>query len=140
MSPGIRNGLAGTAGLIAGGMMVAVVEAVSSLVYPFPEGLDPYDSPAMSEYVRTLPTGAFLFILAGWLLGAVVSTATGRRLAADRSPIPGLAACGLLLLATVVTLMNIAHPAWMNIAGIAVYPIGAAAVIAISEIPRVDSP
>jgi len=124
MKPAVQNIVAGVCGVVAGGIAVAGIEGISSLVYPLPDGLDPYDKPAMTEYVKQLPVGAFVFVLTAWFVGATVGVAVARRIAVGRNMVPGIVACGLLLLGTVAMLFQIPHPGWFNIAGIAVYPAG----------------
>jgi hypothetical protein len=67
----------------------------------------------MKAWVRQLPTGAFLIVLCGWVLGAFV----GGLVAAKIQPATWLrhaVLLGVLLLAaSVMNMMKIPHPAWM---------------------------
>ena len=113
------------AGLFAGGVAVALIEGVSSLVYKMPEGLDPFSKDtaqqsAFAEWIGSLPIGAFLFILAAWACGCFLGAFVARISAPNRSLIPGLIVWGFLTIASLFNLFVIPHPLWFWFAGILV--------------------
>ncbi len=106
------------AGLVAGGISVMAIEAVSSSIYRMPEGTDINDPAAVAEFVRTLPIGAFLFVLLAWSVGCFLGAFVARRLAFNRSAIPGVIAWAFFLIASIANLIMIPHPVWFAIASI----------------------
>ena len=111
------------AGLVAGFVVIACVEAVSSMVYPPPAGLDFTDSEAVNAYVTHLPLGAFLFVLAAWGAGCFLGSWLATRIAAGRRPRPGVIVGVILLAAGVVNMLMLPHPSWFWVAAFVVCPV-----------------
>ena len=105
-------------GLLAGGCVVAVVEWISGRMHPMPEGLKMDDSQAINDWIKGLPTSAFLMLLVAWGLGSFVGAFVARRIAPARSAWPAIVVCALLILATVVNLIALPHPWWLWSTGI----------------------
>ena len=59
-------------GLFTAMLLVTAIGALGRTIYPLPEGMDMKDAVAMASYVETIPTGALLFSLASWFLGALL--------------------------------------------------------------------
>ena len=111
MSPLIRRILAVVAGLIVAAVVVAGVEAASSVLYPLPEGIDHTDREAMTAAIAQLPTTAFLAVLVAWGLGALAGAWTAVRISGVA--VTGYIIGALLLAAGVANLLAIPHPVWM---------------------------
>lgn len=56
--------------VVAGGLVVLGVEALSGRVYPLPPGADLSDPQALGAAITSMPAGAFALLLAGWALAA----------------------------------------------------------------------
>ena len=104
------------AGLVAGFLVIACVEAVGTTVYPPQTGLDFTDSESIKAYVDRLPLGAFLFVLAAWGAGCLVGCWLATRLGADRRTSPGVIVGVILLAAGVANMMMLPHPGWFWVA------------------------
>jgi len=113
-----RSVLAILAGAIVAGVLIALVEAMSSAVYPPPPGIDIHDHEAMRQHVDTLPIGAFLFVLAAWAIGSFGGSWVAARLATRARLRHGLAVGALFLGAGVMNMLMIPHPWWMWVGGI----------------------
>ena len=111
----MRQFLVPIAGVFAGGLVVAVVEALGHAIYPPPpfDGRDPASVRAM---VSALPTGAFLSLVAAWTLGAFAGAAVALRLGSGR-PRDAAIVGGVLLAATLANLAVLPHPAWVMVLG-----------------------
>jgi carbon monoxide dehydrogenase subunit G len=107
-------------GILAGAIVIMLIEGISSMVHPMPEGLKVDDLEGMKAFVASLPPSAFLFVLLAWSLGLFTAGYVARRIAPLRSMRPALVACAFLLLGAIVTLFSIPHPTWFWFAGIAV--------------------
>jgi carbon monoxide dehydrogenase subunit G len=106
------------AGLLAGGLSVGAIEGLSSFVYPMPAGIELDDKEAVAAFVKSLPAGAFLFVLVAWSAGCFLGAFVARRLAPGRSAIQGAIVWAFFSIASIVNLIMIPHPAWFAIAAI----------------------
>ncbi len=106
------------AGFVAGVLVIALIEGISSMIYKMPEGLDTKDLEAMADWVSTLPVGAFLFVLSAWGCGCFVGAFVARRIAPQRSAKPGLIVWALLTIATISNLIMIPHPIWVSVVAV----------------------
>jgi len=115
----LRTFLAVLAGLIVGYVIITVFETVSTLVYPLPPGVDPMDIEALRAIVDLIPAGAFVFIIAGWGVGAFAGSWLAGRIATRYKSAHGLVVTVLLTLGGLFTLLTIPHPGWVWVVGLA---------------------
>jgi len=113
-----RKILAVVAGLVTGFVLVACIEAIGYIFYPPPAGLDMTSTEQMGAYIQTLPTGAFLFVLAAWTIatfgGGLVAC-----LVAKTKPMMFASIIGFCLLAaSVFNLVMHPHPTWFSISAV----------------------
>ena len=113
-----RSVLAILVGAVVAVVLIAVVEALSSAIYPLPPDLDIHDHEAMRQHIDTLPIGAFLLVLAAWAIGSFGGSWVAARLATRVRLVHGLVVGALFLLAGIMTMLTIPHPWWMWVGGI----------------------
>lgn len=101
--------------------IIILVEQVSGRMYPPPPGLDPGDRVAMTTFMTSLPTGAFLMILVAWGLGTFAGAWVCGRTAGRAKPAHGLALATLLAFAGMTNMLVIPHPIWMWPSAFAVF-------------------
>ncbi len=123
MRAAIRSIAAVVAGFIAASIVMMLIEALNGrVIYPdlgrAAEGLK--DREAVRALLATAPVGAFLVVIAGWILGAVAGGWTAARLATRAKIGHGLALGALLTLAGVANNFAIPPPLWFWIASLAV--------------------
>jgi hypothetical protein len=110
----LRNIGAFLAGMIAGMIWnMGLVTLNSEVLYPMPEGMDMHDPEQFKTYVATLPTSAFLVVLAAHVGQAAIGAWVAARLAGSR---PALLAniIGVLTAAGVAyNQVVLEAPAWM---------------------------
>ena len=109
------------AGLLSAALVVALVESLNHAIYPAPAGLDPADKVAMEAFMRSLPTGAFIMLLVGWFDGTMVGAFVATWLTGGRERWPSLAVAGAMLSGALFTMMQIPHPPWVVMVGIALF-------------------
>jgi hypothetical protein len=113
------------AGAFSAFVVVAVVEGIGHAIYAPATLPDMSDSEAVATFVRALPLGAFLFVLAAYLaatiVGGVVAAVMARRHAMWLAVIVG----GLILLASVINFVAIPHPIWFMAATLVGVPLAA---------------
>ncbi|HNU08416.1 MAG TPA: hypothetical protein PKO33_11670, partial [Pyrinomonadaceae bacterium] len=68
----VRNVLSVVLAFVIGGLAVFAVEKLGHTVYPVPAGLDPNNLEGLAEYVKTMPVGALLFVLAAQSAGSLI--------------------------------------------------------------------
>jgi hypothetical protein len=112
----LRKILAVIAGVVAGGLVVFVLEGVGHHFYPSPPGIDMHDPAALKSLISTLPLGALLCVVAGWVLGAFAGGAVAGLI--SRSLTPALLTGTIQLLFGVLTMVMIPHPIWMILLGV----------------------
>lgn len=115
----LRRIAGAVAGLAAGILVLMGVEDIGVQLYPPPKGVDVHDTAAMQKVMASMPIGAFLFVLAGFLFSTAAATFIATRI--GRHDVPGLVVGALFLVAGVVNLLMVPHPLWFWIACIVVF-------------------
>jgi len=110
-------------GAVAGVIVIAVVETVSSMIYPLPSGFDPGDMEALKAHAAQLPLGAFLLVLAGWGGGNLLGSWLATRVAPARHSHPGVIVGVILLAAGIANMLMLPHPAWFWVAALVMFPV-----------------
>jgi hypothetical protein len=123
MRSALRSFAAVVAGFVAASIVMMIVETINGRVlYPglakAAEGLK--DPEAIRAVLANAPVGAFLVVIAGWILGGVAGGWLTGRLAARAATGHGLALGALLTLAGVANNLMIPPPIWFWIASVVV--------------------
>ncbi len=113
-----RKILAVVAGLVTGFVLVACIEGIGYIFYPPPADLDMTNTEQMSNYIQTLPTGAFLFVLAAWLIATFGGGIVAWLIAKDKPMMFASIIGALLLAASVFNLVMHPHPTWFSISAV----------------------
>ena len=109
------------AGIVLASLVVNVMDALSTHLYPLPAGAsDSADS--MRQAVRSLPRPAFLIILIGWVTGAAVGAYAACEFSGRKAKWPGIAVGLIVLVAAVVPMFALPHPRWLWAAAIVFVP------------------
>jgi hypothetical protein len=120
-----RSILAVLLGLILTNLTIFGIEFVGHAVYTPEAGLDSHDPAALHDAMAEMPTGVFMFILSGWVVG----TAAGAWLAAYVSGrariLHGLAVGGMVMAAAIALMVHIPHPAWLWVVSLTSIPTAA---------------
>jgi len=128
----LRKILAVVAAVVVAGAVVFVVELVTPLIWPLPDELASAlkERPPDVEKIRGLadrfPPGAFVGVLAGWLLGAVSGAVVATLIAGRTSLVPGLVFGGIFLAVCLLNLFLLRiHPPWFWAATMVLVPAAA---------------
>jgi hypothetical protein len=114
----LRNVLAVVLGVVVAVIVIMLIQTIGHAVYPPPPVLDIADREAMAQYIDTLPVGALLFVLVAWLAGTLVGGLLACFIADDRPGVYSAIVGGMVLFATVFTLLQIPHPLWFSLASV----------------------
>lgn len=122
-----RKILGVVAGLVVAVVVIAVIEGISTVIYPPPADLDFNDAEAMSAYVRQLPLGAKLLVLLAHGVGTFLAGVVCGLVVGQRWLVGAVIISGLFLLTGVLNLMMIPHPVWFALVDVPVLGLGAVA-------------
>ncbi|MFT5200475.1 MAG: putative membrane protein YeaQ/YmgE (transglycosylase-associated protein family) [Planctomycetota bacterium] len=101
-------------GLFTAMLLVISIGALGRMLYPLPEGMDMKDAAAMASYVATIPTGALLFSLASWWLGALLGGLGACSMAKENPLFFSFIIGGALMGLVSKTLRAFDYPDWFN--------------------------
>lgn len=108
----IRSVLAVLAGLFVGSLAnMAIVLLNTTVLYPMPEGTSFEDQASFAAWVATLPTAAFLVVIAAHLSQAFVGGWVAARIAGR--PRPPMFVGALTAAASAMNMLQLPGPAWM---------------------------
>lgn len=117
----IRKAISVVAGMVAGFAVVTAVELFSTAVFPPSEALDIQNRVDLAQYIDSLPTAAFLFVLAAHFLGSFVAGFTCVAVSRSGWMTGALFVGGVILAGGVANLFIIPHPNWFRIVDVLVY-------------------
>ena len=115
----LRDFVAVVAGIITAFLTIMLIDKIGHMIYPPPAGLDFADPEAIRPYLATLPIGAYLFIWASSVVGALTGTLIACFAGAARTAILAAAVGGIVFAATVANFIWIPHPLWLSLATLA---------------------
>ena len=123
MRSAFRSIAAVVAGFVAASVVMMIVETINGRVlYPglakAAEGVT--DRETIRALLATAPVGAFLVVIAGWILGGVAGGWVTARLASRATTGHGLVLGALLTLAGVANNLMLPPPLWFWIASLVV--------------------
>lgn len=117
----MRTILAIVVGVVLGGLVVAMVEAVAHQVYPPPPGVDLSDPEVAREVLASAPIGALLMVAAAWALGSLAGGWVSARICNPHRLAPALIAGGILMAFGLLNLLVLPHPLWFWPVGLIVF-------------------
>jgi hypothetical protein len=114
----LRHTVAVVIGVVVAVTIIMLFEGLNSQLFPPPAGLDHGTAAEMGTWLRTLPTGAFLLVLAGYAFGAFGGSVAIARFAPSRAAhLVGLLGA-ILLAASLMNLVALPHPMWFWVANV----------------------
>jgi len=113
-----KNVLAVIIGILVGMIVISIVEAIGHMIYPLPEGFDPYNSEIVKAYMTDMPVGALLFVLLAWAAGSYSGGWIAVLIAVRSFRIIAVIVGLFLLAAGVYNMIMIPHPLWFSVLGI----------------------
>lgn len=104
-------------GLVAGAIIVALIEGLGHALWPPPAGTNLRDPEQLKALIPTLPIGALLSVVAAWALGSFGGGWMAATISRDARM--ALVVAFVLLCMGVITMIQIPHPLWMWVMGVA---------------------
>jgi hypothetical protein len=99
-------------------LIVVLAEEAGHRIYPVPTDIDWSDVNAVKSYTDSLPVGALLLLLAGWVGATFIGALAGSAICRPRAILISVIVGGLMLAATIVNFLMTPHPWWLVMATI----------------------
>ncbi len=109
------------AGLLLGAVLMTLVQMLGHQIYPQPEGTDPSDMNALSQYVKTAPFMALFFVILSYAVAAFSSGYVSTLIAGDQKRLYALICGAVFLIQSVFMMQSLPTPLWFWILGILVW-------------------
>jgi len=110
------------AGVLVGGLVVALVEYLSSRRYPMPEGLDTTNKAALGAWISTLPLNAMIFVLVAHALGAGVGGAVCAMVMGEVWWVGPMIVGAMFEVGGIMNLVSVpGHPTWFAVVDVLLY-------------------
>lgn len=110
------------AGLLVAFAVVFVVELVSAMIFPSPEGMDPTDLESVRQHMSQVRTGAFAMLLVAYAAAAFTGPMAARRIAGEARWAP-LAVAVMFAAVCVLNFVRVSNPAWLVVGTIVLVPL-----------------
>ncbi len=108
-------------GVFVGSLVVWATQMIENYMYPAPPNFNVEDKEALAQLIANAPIGAKLMIIFGYIAGSFVGGLLTQLIAQSRNLIPSICAGVVLLIAGIITLINIPHPTWMVVVNLLVF-------------------
>ena len=125
MTTRTRTWLAGVAGAFSAFVVVAVVEGIGHAIYAPAVMPDTADADAVAAFIRSMPLGAFLFVLGAYLLATIAGGVIAALLARRHGMRLAIVVGALILTASAANFVALPHPAWFVAATVIGVPVAA---------------
>lgn len=104
-------------GTLAAFAVIALIELAGHFAFPLPEDVNLRDPEALAQAMPSIPLPAKLIVVFAWFAGALAGGLVARRLDGRWwTPWP---VAGLVVLAGLLNILMVPHPAWMLFAAVA---------------------
>ncbi len=113
----LRKILAIIAGVIAGIAVITLIQQLSSMMHPMPEGVSMNDMEAFKTWAASLPTSAYLMVILSYVLGSFVGGFVSTLVTRIKFW-PAIVVGGILMLMGILNAVAIPQPLWVSIASI----------------------
>ena len=110
--------LGAAVGVVSGFAVIYGIETLGHQLYPVATSMEVKDRAQLEAFMKAMPLGGLIFVVAAWILGAYVGSMVAL-LAGGRRRAAGLVPPVLIFAATIVTLFMMPHPVWMAVTGLA---------------------
>jgi hypothetical protein len=129
-----RKVLAGVVGFVIAVACMMTAEQINHRIYPIPDNINFRDAEAVRRLVATLPAGAFVLVLVGWLVGTLLGTFLAAKI--GRSRVPAYVVGVLLLCGGIMNIAMLPQPVWFDVVALLIFVAMPFAGIAMAKPPR----
>lgn len=122
----VRTIIGVVAGVVSLGVVVTLLQQLSSAMHPLPAGLDPMDpadAAAFAEHVAAMPPAAWVVAMLSEVIGAAIGALVAGAIAKDALRGASGVVVGLATVGSVMNWTAFPHPTWFIVAQIVLYPV-----------------
>lgn len=136
----------GVAGVLVVGVVVFLLQQISSALHPLPEGLNPFDpeqADAFREHMSSMPGAAWAVAFSSELIGAFAGGVVAGKIARGSERVVSAVVVGFALLGSTANWMAFEHPTWFVAGQLVGYPLvlmGVWTVLGRGAAPAEDQP
>jgi hypothetical protein len=110
------------AGVVSAFVAIWLIEFVGHSVYPVRSDVNYGNAEEMASLIRGMPVGAQAFVVLAWFAGALAGGVVANSIAARRWP--ALPVAALVATASILNILMIPHPEWMQIGAVVAPALG----------------
>jgi hypothetical protein len=118
LPPVVRGILGVLTGVVAGGIVVALIELPGMVIHPLPEGTDTTDQAALQAHAARAPLTALVGVAIAWAIGPLVGSFLAALIAGRAFFNHGMIVAGIFLMFVVMNLRAFPHPTWLGVTGV----------------------
>jgi hypothetical protein len=107
-------------GLMTGFLVVFIVDMLTGKVFNIPN-VDPKNTEAIKALMSTIPVGALIMMLAGWLLSSFLGGMVAAKIDRENWMRNSLVVGVILMIGALMNFYYLPHPVWMVIVAVAGY-------------------
>ena len=122
----VRNIGAVVAGILVVLVVVSVLQYGGLLLYPPPEGLDPFDpaaAEAFAEYLAGMPLASWALASCSEILGAFLGALAAGRIARHHNSAFAGGIVALAIAGSINNWLSFSHPTWFIVGQLVAYPL-----------------
>jgi len=122
----VRNIMGFLTGVLVLGVVVLVLQQLSFLLHPVPDGLDPMDpadAEAFAAFLATMPMAAWAAAMLSEVVGAACGAFAAGWISRDASRLVSGLIVGFATIASGFNWISFPHPTWFIVAQLVGYPL-----------------
>jgi hypothetical protein len=119
----LRSILGIVLGVIAGGVVVGLIEATGMLIHPPPPGVSMFDTAAMKEHAAKAPPAALVPVGVAWTIGPFVAALVAALIAGRAHVLHGLVIGAIFVVLDLINIVSFPHPLWLTVVGVLAPPL-----------------
>jgi hypothetical protein len=106
------------AGVVAGGIVVGLIEVPGALIHPLPPGVTMNDTAAMQTHFAKAPATVLLLVALAWTIGPLVASFVATAIARWAWLVHGLVIAAIFVLLNLANVVSFPHPLWLTLVGV----------------------
>jgi len=114
----VRSVLGLMAGILAGGIVVALIEIPGMFLHPPPPGFDLSDAEAVKAHMAKAPFAALLGVAIAWTAGPLVGSFVAASIARWGYFAHGMIIASIFAILDVMNILSFPHPRWLTLVGV----------------------
>jgi hypothetical protein len=108
-------------GCSVGIAIIFLMEMVSQMIYPLPEGFTPVTHEDWARLMEMMPTGAIVMVMVGYVAAGFAAGIVTTVIAKENKLRNAMIAAGILTVLGAINAFAIPHPLWFRIGVLVVY-------------------